>query len=42
MGMKVNQNDPTIAKKHPNHAKGGSLLNGNIYRDMPARNLETV
>jgi protein gp37 len=30
-----NQNDPTIAKEHPNHAKGGCELDGQIFRHMP-------
>lgn len=28
-------NDPTIAKDHPNHAKGGCQLDGEIYRGLP-------
>lgn len=32
----VNQTDPTIEKDHPQHAKGGCQINGNIYRAMPA------
>ena len=27
--------DPTINKGHPNHAKGGCSLGGNIFREMP-------
>jgi protein gp37 len=27
--------DPTIAKTHPDHAKGGCQLNGEIYRQIP-------
>jgi protein gp37 len=27
--------DPTIAKEHPSHAKGGCQLDGAIYRDLP-------
>ena len=27
--------DPTIAKNHPLHAKGGCQLDGRIYRSMP-------
>ncbi|MCH7534918.1 MAG: phage Gp37/Gp68 family protein [Bacteroidetes bacterium] len=30
-----NQNDPTIAKSHPQHAKGGCQLNGEVYRELP-------
>jgi protein gp37 len=33
----VNQDDPTIAKTHPRHAKGGCELNGIIYQQLPAR-----
>jgi protein gp37 len=29
------ENDPTISKIHPYHAKGGCQLNGRIYREMP-------
>ncbi len=32
-----NPQDPTIDAKHPDHAKGGSRLNGRIYRRMPER-----
>jgi len=28
-------NDPTAAKTHPHHAKGGCQLNGGVYREMP-------
>jgi protein gp37 len=28
--------DPTIDANHPQHAKGGCQLNGEIYRDLPA------
>jgi type I restriction enzyme S subunit len=28
-------NDPTIKTKHPQHAKGGCSLDGNIFRAMP-------
>ena len=38
----IDQEDPTIKADNPGHAKGGSLLNGNLYREMPARSLETV
>ncbi|SHN33278.1 DUF5131 family protein [Mucilaginibacter sp. OK098] len=31
----INQNDPTIAKEHPNHAKGGCELDGKVYRELP-------
>jgi protein gp37 len=31
----ADKNDPTIAKSHPNHAKGGCQLNGKIYRQLP-------
>ena len=30
-----NQNDPTIMKEHPEHAKGGCMLKGKIYHEMP-------
>jgi protein gp37 len=33
----ANQSDPTIERKHPYHAKGGCLLNGVIYRNMPGK-----
>lgn len=29
--------DPTIDAKHANHAKGGCMLDGEIYRQMPDR-----
>lgn len=29
------QSDPTIKSQHPKHAKGGCLLNGKVYREMP-------
>ena len=32
-----NKNDPTIAADHPQHAKGGCLINGKVYRAMPSR-----
>ncbi|WP_295770146.1 phage Gp37/Gp68 family protein [uncultured Mucilaginibacter sp.] len=34
---KYNNNplDPTIDKEHPQHAKGGCELNGQIYRELP-------
>lgn len=31
-----NPNDPTIDKTHPNHAKGGCQLEGEIFRNMPS------
>ncbi len=31
----VDQEDPTISKHHPQHAKGGCQLEGGIYREMP-------
>lgn len=30
-----NPKDPTIDKRHPQHAKGGCELNGKVYREMP-------
>ncbi len=33
----VNQDDPTIAKDHPQHAKGGCQLDHQVYRDLPHR-----
>ena len=30
-----NTEDPTISKEHPQHAKGGCHLDGQIYREMP-------
>jgi protein gp37 len=30
-----NGNDPTIAKSHPHHAKGGCQLEGEVHRAMP-------
>ncbi|WP_285060065.1 DUF5131 family protein [Pedobacter ginsengisoli] len=33
----VNQNDPTIDAKHPDHAKGGCQLDGQIYRQVPVK-----
>ena len=29
--------DPTIDSKHINHAKGGCLLDGQIYRELPEK-----
>lgn len=34
--------DPTINKGHENHAKGGCLLDGQIYHEMPILIAETV
>ena len=31
----ANPNDPTLAHSHPEYAKGGCLLNGRLYREMP-------
>ncbi|HTB31163.1 MAG TPA: DUF5131 family protein, partial [Bacteroidia bacterium] len=31
----IDPKDPTIDAKHPNHAKGGCSLNGQVYRKMP-------
>ncbi len=31
----INQMDPTINSKHKNHAKGGCLLEGRMYRELP-------
>lgn len=33
----VNQNDPTISPQHPQHAKGGCELNGQIFRQLPQK-----
>lgn len=33
----VNPDDPTIDAEHPQHAKGGCMLKGKVYRDMPVR-----
>lgn len=33
----ANPLDPTIAKEHPQHAKGGCELDGHIYREMPIK-----
>lgn len=33
----VNADDPTIAKSHPLHAKGGCFYNGKIEREMPQK-----
>ena len=32
----ANQDDPTINREHPNHAKGGCSYNGRVYREMPS------
>lgn len=32
-----NPQDPTMDSKHPQHAKGGCMLNGQIYREMPEK-----
>lgn len=32
----VNDEDPTKSKDHPQHAKGGCQLEGQVYRQMPA------
>jgi len=32
----ANPFDPTIAKEHPQHAKGGCMVDGEIFRAMPA------
>jgi len=37
-----NPHDPTIAKKYPAHAKGGSMIDGQVYRAMPVRSVEMV
>ncbi len=34
--------DPTIAKDHPHHAKGGCQLSGKVYRAMPSRRLTSA
>jgi protein gp37 len=31
----ADEQDPTIRKNHPLHAKGGCQLNGRVYREMP-------
>ena len=31
----INKDDPTMETSHPNYAKGGCELNGNVYRKMP-------
>ncbi len=35
----TNPNDPTIDTEHKHHAKGGSMLNGKIYREMPDKHV---
>lgn len=38
-----NKKDPTISAKHSQHAKGGCMLKGRVYREMPKkRNLQQV
>ena len=37
----VDAYDPTIAKDHPNHAKGGCKLDGRVYNEMPVTHLTT-
>jgi protein gp37 len=32
----VDINDPTISKNHADHAKGGCLLDGKVYHEMPS------
>lgn len=32
------QSDPTLNKKHPLHSKGGCLLKGELYRQLPKKN----
>ena len=29
------QTDPTIKKDHPQHSKGGCLINGKVFREIP-------
>ncbi len=31
----IHPGDPTINSKHKNHAKGGCLLEGKVYRELP-------
>ncbi|MEO7357755.1 MAG: phage Gp37/Gp68 family protein [Ignavibacteria bacterium] len=33
----TDQNDPTIDSKHSQHAKGGCMLNGKTYRELPLK-----
>ena len=33
----INQNDPTMNAKHEKHAKGGCMLRGKIYRELPVK-----
>ncbi len=35
----TDQTDPTIVSDHPQHAKGGCQLNGQIYREVPTKKL---
>ncbi len=36
------QKDPTINSKNINHAKGGCMLNGKIYRELPLKKISTL
>lgn len=38
----TNQLDPTISSDHPNHAKGGCELNGQIFRALPQQKSHSV
>ncbi|EOR93610.1 hypothetical protein ADIARSV_3194 [Arcticibacter svalbardensis MN12-7] len=38
----IDQTDPTIDSDHPEHAKGGCQLDGQIYRQMPLISLTVV
>ena len=31
----INMDDPTMNTSHPNYAKGGCQLDGNVFREMP-------
>ncbi|MBI2969050.1 MAG: phage Gp37/Gp68 family protein [Bacteroidetes bacterium] len=35
----INPDDPTIDIEHKHHAKGGSMLNGRTYREMPNKSV---
>ncbi len=37
-----NPNDPTMSQSHPDHAKGGCLLDGKLYREMPTLTATTI
>lgn len=37
MEFNPNSGDPTIDTEHINHAKGGCMLNGEIFRQMPSK-----